>query len=133
MQLQSEIEHSNQSITLRPSSQVVVAMLEPLNEGGQVSAAAASVVQSVVEAGRQHFKDSLTSLPPLPPSIPALHRCNAILAEERGTITAEEHITAGLDSLRHHSLAVRANALQASHGAPIVHGLICIPSHPAAV
>ena len=92
--------------------QVVVAMLEPLNEGGQVSAAAAGVVQAVVEAGRQHFKEQLTSLPPLPPSIPALQHCNAILTEERGTVTAEDHIMASLESLRHHSLAVRTNALQ---------------------
>ena len=87
-------------------------MLEPLTEGGQVSAAAAGVVQGVVSAGRQHFPDQLRRLPPLPPSIPALQTCNAILAEQRGTVTAEEHVAASLESLRHHSLAVRANALQ---------------------
>lgn len=92
--------------------QVVVAMLEPLTEGGEVSAAAAGVVQGAVSAGRQHFPEQLRKLPPLPPSIPALQSSNAILAEQRGTVTAEEHIDASLESLQHHSLAVRANALQ---------------------
>lgn len=87
-------------------------MLEPLNEGGQVSAAAAAVVQAVVETGRQHFKEQLPSLPPLPPSISALQHSNTVLAEERGTMTAEEHIEGSLESLRHDSLAVRSNALQ---------------------
>ena len=87
-------------------------MLEPLTEGGQVSAAAAGVVQGVVEAGREGFQEQLKRLPPLPPSIPALQRCNVLLAEARGPSSAEDHINAALDSLRHHSLAVRANALQ---------------------
>ena len=87
-------------------------MLEPLTEGGQVTAAAADVVEGVVTAGRQHFRDQLRRLPPLPPSIQALQRSIAVLAEERGTTVAEDHIMAALESLRHHSLAVRANALQ---------------------
>ncbi|KAK9807336.1 hypothetical protein WJX73_002849 [Symbiochloris irregularis] len=94
------------------ANQVVVAMLEPLTEGGQVSIAAARVVQGVVDAGQASFKEQLKRLPPLPPSIPALQRCNAVLTEARGPTSAEDHITAALDSLKHHSLAVRANALQ---------------------
>lgn len=52
--------------------QVVVAMLDPLQEGGHVTAAAAAVLDQLVVKSRSLLKDKMKSLPPLPQGIDRL-------------------------------------------------------------
>lgn len=46
--------------------QVVVAMLDPLQEGGPVTTAAAAVLDQLIVKSRHLLKNSIKSLPPLP-------------------------------------------------------------------
>ena len=95
-------------------AQVVVALLEPLQEGGAVMAAAVQVLETIIIDGRMLMKPQIKALPPLPQSVPALHRVNSAIAEERGKLTNSEHVQLLLQSLGHHSLSVRTTALQVS-------------------
>jgi hypothetical protein len=92
--------------------QVVVALLEPLQEGGKLTAAAARAVEELVVTGRALLQAKLRGLPPLPQSIPALESVGEVLKQERGTLTVEEQVRLLLQSLQHDSPNVQATAVQ---------------------
>lgn len=52
--------------------QVVVAMLDPLQEGGPATAAATAVLDQLVVKSRHLLKDKMKSLPPLPQGVDRL-------------------------------------------------------------
>lgn len=72
------------------TSQVVVAMLDPLQEGGLVTAAAVGVLEQLVINSRDLLKDNMKSLPPLPQSVDKLGTYNFanICAETDGLIVS---------------------------------------------
>lgn len=61
------------------SLQVVVAMMEPLQEGGQVASSAVKVVEAALLEAQDIVQDHLRGVPPLPLEIDALGGscCNA--------------------------------------------------------
>ena len=52
--------------------QVVVAMMEPLQEGGQVASGAVKVVEAALLEAQDMVQDHLLGVPPLPLEIEAL-------------------------------------------------------------
>ena len=58
-------------------AQVVVALLEPLQEGGAVTAVAACAVEALVISARPLLGERLRTLPPLPHGIPSLAKARA--------------------------------------------------------
>ena len=54
--------------------QVVVAMMEPLQEGGQVASSAVKVVEAALLEAQDIVQDHLLGVPPLPLEIDALGR-----------------------------------------------------------
>ena len=57
--------------------QIVVALLEPLQEGGALTAAAARAVEQLVLRARPLLGEALRTLPPLPHGVPALDKARA--------------------------------------------------------
>ena len=52
--------------------QVVVTLLDPLQEGGRVAAAAVNVLEQLVVHARHLLGDKLKTLPPLPQAVEGL-------------------------------------------------------------
>ncbi|KAL3137629.1 hypothetical protein ABBQ38_004906 [Trebouxia sp. C0009 RCD-2024] len=94
------------------ANQVVVTLLDPLQEGGPVAAAAVNVLEQLVVHARHLLGDKLKTLPPLPQAVEGLGPVNAVIAKERGNLTIEESIRIPLQALADHSLSVRKTALQ---------------------
>ncbi len=61
-----------------PAPQVVVALLESLQEGGPVSAAAIRVLEELVLIFRRTHRDKLRTIPPLPNWLPELEKLNEV-------------------------------------------------------
>lgn len=61
-----------------PAPQVVVALLESLQEGGPVSAAAIRVLEELVLICRRTHRDKLRTIPPLPNWLPELEKLNEV-------------------------------------------------------
>ena len=57
--------------------QIVVALLEPLQEGGALTVAASKALEELIIKGRSLLQAKLKGLPPLPQSIPVI---SALLA-----------------------------------------------------
>jgi hypothetical protein len=57
---------------------VVVALMEPLQEGGAASGAAIKVLEELVLILRRTHRDKLRSMPPLPNWLPELERLNEV-------------------------------------------------------
>lgn len=93
--------------------QVAVTLLEPLQEGGALAAAAARVLEAIVGRHRPLLGEQISALPPLPASLPALGKVAEALAAERGRLGPAEQVQLLLRSLDHQSVNVRATALQA--------------------
>ncbi|BDA43155.1 Serine/threonine-protein kinase ATR at C-terminar half [Coccomyxa sp. Obi] len=72
------------------ANQIVVALLEPLQEGGALTAAAAKAMEELVVKGRPLLQSKLQGLPPLPQSVPGLEKVAEVLKQERGALTIEE-------------------------------------------
>lgn len=96
-------------------TQIVVTLMDSLQESGAVGFAAARVVHQLIDVCREHFKDKLRSIPPLPQS-PELRHVNTKLQEERGTLSTTEHVSLLLESLGNEALSVRSMALQELRG-----------------
>ncbi|KAL0029509.1 hypothetical protein WJX79_000191 [Trebouxia sp. C0005] len=94
------------------ANQVVVTLLDPLQEGGPVAAAAVTVLEQLVVHSKHLLGERLKSLPPLPQAVEGLGRINAVITEQRGSLTTEESIRIPLKALGDHSLSVRTTALQ---------------------
>ena len=94
--------------------QIVVALLEPLQEGGLLTAAAAKAMEELVVKGRALLQSKLQGLPPLPQSVAGLERVSEVLKQERGALTIEEQVRLLLQSLQHDSASVQATTVQAS-------------------
>ncbi|KAL0053239.1 hypothetical protein WJX82_003001 [Trebouxia sp. C0006] len=94
------------------ANQVVVTLLDPLQEGGAVAAAAVTVLEQLVVHAKHLLGERLKTLPPLPQAVEGLGRINAVIAEQRGSLTTEESIRIPLKALGDHSLSVRTTALQ---------------------
>jgi hypothetical protein len=60
-------------------SQVVVALMDALQEGGAVTAAAMRVVEELVVVCRRNHRDKLRVIPPLPNWLPELERLNEVV------------------------------------------------------
>jgi hypothetical protein len=93
-------------------NQVVVTLLECLQEGGQVGAAAARVIEELITACRAHFPDKIRAMPPLPQRLLELRHINTMLQEARGSLTTHQHVELLLESLGDEALSVRSTALQ---------------------
>jgi serine/threonine-protein kinase ATR len=93
-------------------NQVVVTLLEGLQEGGQVGAAAARVIEELITACRSHFPQKIRSMPPLPQRLLELRHINTMLQEARGSLTTQQHVELLLVSLGDEALSVRSTALQ---------------------
>ncbi len=93
--------------------QIVVALLEPLQEGGALTAAAAKAMEELVVRGRPLLQSKLRGLPPLPQSVPGLEKVAEVLKQERGALTIEEQVRLLLQSLQHDSASVQATTVQA--------------------
>lgn len=93
--------------------QIVVALLEPLQEGGALTAAAAKAMEELVVKGRALLQSKLQGLPPLPQSVAGLERVSEVLKQERGALTIEEQVRLLLQSLQHDSASVQATTVQA--------------------
>ncbi len=93
-------------------AQVVVALMDCLQEGGEVAAAAVRVLEAMIIDNRRLLKPQIKALPPLPKSVPALGRVVDVIEQERGKLTSAEVVQLLLGSLSHHSLSVRAAALE---------------------
>lgn len=93
-------------------NQVVVTLLEGLQEGGHVGAAAARVVEELITACRSHFPAKIRSMPPLPQRLLELRHINTMLQEARGSLTTHQHVELLLESLGDEALSVRSTALQ---------------------
>ncbi|KAL4421833.1 hypothetical protein ABPG77_001622 [Micractinium sp. CCAP 211/92] len=93
-------------------NQVVVALLESLQEGGPVSAAAIRVLEELVLICRRTHREKLRTIPPLPNWLQELEKLNETLAKERGKLSTQEQIELLVASLADESLAVRATALR---------------------
>ena len=78
----SALQHRDESHTAEAalslvgdgSLQVVVAMMEPLQEGGQVASSAVKVVEAALLEAQDIVQDHLLGVPPLPLEIDALGR-----------------------------------------------------------
>jgi len=92
--------------------QVVVALLDPLQEGGRVMAAAVRVMECMIVDNRSVLTAQIKALPPIPKSVSALQRVIDAVEAERGRLGHAETVTLLLHSLGHHSLSVRAAALE---------------------
>ncbi|KAI3426356.1 hypothetical protein D9Q98_008728 [Chlorella vulgaris] len=93
-------------------SQVVVALMDALQEGGAVTAAAMRVVEELVVVCRRNHRDKLRVIPPLPNWLPELERLNETLANERGKLSSQEQIELLIQSLGDESMTVRATTLR---------------------
>ena len=93
--------------------QIVVALLEPLQEGGPLTAAAAKAMEELVVKGRSLLQSKLQGLPPLPQSVAGLERVAEVLKQERGALTTDEQVRLLLQSLQHDSASVQATTVQA--------------------
>lgn len=93
-------------------NQVVVTLLEGLQEGGHVGAAAARVIEELITACRSHFPAKIRSMPPLPQRLLELRHINTMLQEARGSLTTHQHVELLLESLGDEALSVRSTALQ---------------------
>lgn len=93
-------------------NQVVVTLLEGLQEGGHVGAAAARVIEELITSCRSHFPDKIRSMPPLPQRLLELRHINTMLQEARGSLTTHQHVELLLESLGDEALSVRSTALQ---------------------
>jgi hypothetical protein len=93
-------------------NQVVVALMEPLQEGGPACAAAGRVVAELIAACRAAYPARLRAMPPLPQWPPELAHVNALLAEGRGVLSAREQAELLLEGLGDESASVRSTALQ---------------------
>ncbi|PSC70468.1 serine threonine-kinase ATR isoform X1 [Micractinium conductrix] len=93
-------------------NQIVVALLEPLQEGGPVSSAAIKVLDDLVAILKRTHRDKLRSMPPLPSGMPELDKLNETLGKERGKLTPQEQIELLIASLGDESMTVRATALR---------------------
>jgi len=107
---------------------VLIAPLQDIAHPGVVSLAAATIEELVMICKRQH-REKLRSLPPIPAvnsskkkngggggmeggvAFMELQRVKALLQEERGQLTTEEHVELLVTSLADESVAVRATAL----------------------
>jgi serine/threonine-protein kinase ATR len=106
---------------------VLIAPLQDTAHPGVVSLAAATIEELVMICKRQH-REKLRSLPPIPAvnsnkkigggggmeggmAFMELQRVKALLQEERGQLTTEEHVELLVTSLADESVAVRATAL----------------------
>ena len=96
----------------------MVALLEPLQEGGALTAAAAKAMEELVVKGRALLQSKLQGLPPLPQSVAGLERVSEVLKQERGALTIEEQVRLLLQSLQHDSASVKATALQVTPPRP---------------
>ncbi|KAK9914842.1 hypothetical protein WJX75_001188 [Coccomyxa subellipsoidea] len=94
------------------ANQIVVALLEPLQEGGALTAAAAKAMEELVVKGRALLQSKLQGLPPLPQSVAGLERVSEVLKQERGALTIEEQVRLLLQSLQHDSASVQATTVQ---------------------
>lgn len=65
-------------ILICPALQVVVALLEPLQEGGAVSAAAIRVLEELVLVCKRNHRDKLRTMPPLPNWMKELEQLNEV-------------------------------------------------------
>lgn len=92
----------------------MVALLDPLQEGGELTAAAARAMEELVVTGRPLLRSKLRGLPPLPQAVPGLERVAEVLKQERGALTVEEQVRLLLQSLQHDSPSVQATAVQVS-------------------
>jgi hypothetical protein len=92
--------------------QVVVALLDPLQEGGRVMAAAVRVMEAMIVDNRSVLTDQIKALPPIPKSVSALQRVIDTVEAERGKLGHNETVNLLLQSLGHHSLSVRAATLE---------------------
>ena len=86
--------------------------MDCLQEGGIVMAAAARVLEAMVIDNRKLLRTQIRGLPPLPRSLPALGSVVDVIEQERGKLTSAEMVQLLLQSLSHHSLSVRAAALE---------------------
>lgn len=86
--------------------------MECLQEGGQVMTAAVRVLETIIIDNRKLLKPQIRALPPIPKSVPALGRVVDVIEQERGKLTSAEVVQLLLESLSHHSLSVRAAALE---------------------
>lgn len=93
-------------------NQVVVALLDGLQEGALVGAAAARVVEELIAACRVHYPEKIRSMPPLPQRMLELRHVNGLLQEARGSLTTEQQVEVLLESLTDEALSVRSTALQ---------------------
>ena len=93
-------------------NQVVVTLLEGLQEGGLVGAAAARVVEDLIAACKVHYPEKIRSMPPIPARLLELRHVNGMLQEARGNLTIPEHVELLLESLSDEALSVRSTALQ---------------------
>ena len=93
-------------------NQVVVALLDGLQEGGQVGAAAAKVVEDLIASCQIHFPEKIRSMPPLPQRLLELRHVNKLLQDARGNLSTEQQVEVLLESLGDEALSVRSTALQ---------------------
>lgn len=71
-----------------------------------------SLLAITVYAWCRILKLQIKALPPIPKSVPALGRVVDVIEQERGKLTSAEIVQLLLQSLSHHSLSVRAAALE---------------------
>lgn len=90
----------------------MVALMDCLQEGGPVMAAAVRVLEAMIIDNRRLLRAQIKGLPPIPKSVPALGRVVDVIEQERGKLTSAEMVQLLLQSLSHHSLSVRAAALE---------------------
>ena len=88
--------------------------MDCLQEGGAVMAAAVRVLETMIIDNRRLLKLQIKALPPIPKSVPALGKVVEVIEQERGKLTSAEVVQLLLQSLSHHSISVRAAALEVS-------------------